>query len=71
MERFGSWAPVLGRWYVFSMETTPEGLALAVNGVVVHTYVPSGPMTPLNGVLLRAGWVSTNEFDFVKVTGTA
>jgi len=71
VERFGSWSPVQGQWYVFSMETTSEGLALAVNGVIVLTYVPSGPLSPLNGILLRSGWVSTNEFDFVKVTGMA
>jgi len=64
VEWFGSWDNGDTDWHTFGMAARGGTIHLILDGVTVKTYTPQRPVTTLQAIQLRPGWITTSEVDW-------
>jgi N-acetylneuraminic acid mutarotase len=65
VELFGNWDNSDTDWHTFEMIANEGVIELVLDGITVNTYAPERPVTSLVAPMLRPGWRTTSEVDWV------
>ncbi|HKZ48824.1 MAG TPA: hypothetical protein VJ397_08590 [Thermoplasmata archaeon] len=69
VEWFGSWDNGDTDWHTLGMAARGGTIHLILDGVTLKTYTPTRPVTTLQAIQLRAGWITTSEVDWAVAAG--